>query len=105
MAEVTVKTYKKGDAFAFSYQYGDGGQADTLIADVRPYTGGDVLTTMDVAEDSETAGLYHFTTDADTTDWPANVAIDVWHTDILMHDDTTMVFAFGGAITDGRHRS
>lgn len=105
MATVTVKTFKLGDRFGFSYQYGDGGAAATLIADVRPYMGGDVLVTLDVSEDEEVSGLYHFSTDADTSAWPASVVVDVWHTDTELHDDDTLVFPFGEAVTNGRLRS
>lgn len=104
MADVTVKTFKRGDRFGFSYQNGEGGKSATLIADVRSYLGGAVLATLDVVEDDETAGLYHFSTDVDTTNWPAQVKVDVWHTETELHDDDTLIFPFGEAVTNGRLR-
>lgn len=109
MADIKVKDFKQGDRFSFSYQYGEGdeavtGAAATLIADVRSYLGGAALATLDVVEDEAVAGLYHFSTDADTTTWPVNVKVDVWHTDTELHDDT-LIFGFGEAVTNGRHRS
>ena len=105
MAEITVATFKQGDRFSFTYNYGVGGQAATLIADVKPYGGGTILATLTVEEDETTAGKYYLSTDADTSDWGPWVMCDVYHTDTGMHDPDTLLFRIEEAVTDAREQA
>ena len=101
-ADVTVATFKQGDRFAFFYTPTPAmiGKADTMVAEVREEPDFPLLATLTITESQSTPGTYWMHTDADTSEWPESVKVDVWHSDLMMHDADTLVFLFGGSITD-----
>ena len=101
MADKTAATFKRGDRFAYYYKTNPAvtGRAPFMVAQARADTGADILATLTIEESETTPGLYFIHTAADTTEWPDEVRVDVWHTDIERHDPDTLVFTFIGGIT------